>query len=68
MLCQSFTEHAGIDLKKATFLDRKSFKEHTTLVLEWIANQIKDKPNLVGLELLNEPNPDDHPRINPWCE
>lgn len=61
-------EHAGIDLKKATFLDRKSFKEHTTLVLEWIASQIKDKPNVVGLELLNEPNPDDHRRINPWCE
>ncbi|KAI5452509.1 Glucan 1,3-beta-glucosidase 3 [Naganishia albida] len=65
---QNGWEHAGIDLKKATFLDRKSFKEHTTLVLEWIASQIKDKPNVVGLELLNEPNPDDHRRINPWYE
>jgi aryl-phospho-beta-D-glucosidase BglC (GH1 family) len=48
-------------------LDNKSFKEHTTQVLEWIASQIKDKPNVVGLELLNEPNPDDHAKINPWC-
>lgn len=60
-------EHAGIDTQKATFLDHKSYRDHTASVLEWIAEKIKDKENVVGLQLLNEPHPDDHKRYNPWC-
>lgn len=61
------TEHAGIDTQKATFLDRKIYQDHTTSVLEWVARQIKDKNNVVGLQLLNEPHPDIHARYNSWC-
>lgn len=38
------------------------------MVLEWIAEQIKDMPNIVGLQLLNEPYPDTAEVINPWCK
>lgn len=64
---KSSTEHSGDDSQPATFLDDPEHLEHTTQVLEWIAWQIKDKDNVVGLEILNEPNPDDHSRIDAWC-
>jgi aryl-phospho-beta-D-glucosidase BglC (GH1 family) len=37
-------------------------------VLEWIAQKIKDKENVIGLQLLNEPHPDDLKKYNAWCE
>ncbi|KAJ9099773.1 hypothetical protein QFC21_003771 [Naganishia friedmannii] len=65
---QNGWEHSGDDSQPATFLDDPEHLEHTTQVLEWIAWQIKDKDNVVGLELLNEPNPDDHSRIDAWYD
>ncbi|KAJ9094329.1 hypothetical protein QFC19_008015 [Naganishia cerealis] len=61
-------EHSGDDSQPATFLDNPEYQEHATQILEWIAWQIKDKANVIGLELLNEPNPDDHSRIDAWYD
>lgn len=41
---------------------------HATAVLKWVASQIGDFPNVVGLQLLNEPYPDKQDVINPWCK
>jgi hypothetical protein len=61
-------EHSGVHSRQPLFLTRIEYMLHATAVLKWVASQIKDFPNVVGLQLLNEPYPDKQDVINPWCK
>ncbi|KAJ9118177.1 hypothetical protein QFC22_004081 [Naganishia vaughanmartiniae] len=65
---QNGWEHSGVHSQQPLFLTKIEYMLHTTAVLQWVAAQIKDFPNIVGLQLLNEPYPDKQDVINPWYE
>ena len=51
----------------AGFIESETNRGATKEVIKWIVSQVKDKENVVGIELLNEAT-EDAGALATWCE
>jgi hypothetical protein len=63
-------DHSGENDRKdgvAGFISSETNRGATREVIKWIVEQVKDKENVVGIELLNEAT-EDAGALGNWCE
>lgn len=64
---QNGLDHSGVTSDRR-FPDDDGCQSSSVSVLTWIAGQVKDKVNMVGIELLNEPFNLQPSQIGGFCE
>jgi glucan 1,3-beta-glucosidase len=62
----SFADHCGISTGKVDLWNRDENLKSTALALEFLAKHFASVPNVIGLELLNEPANDK--RLPKWYQ
>ncbi|KAF7289449.1 Glucan 1,3-beta-glucosidase 3 [Mycena chlorophos] len=62
---QNADAHSGSS-NAPTFFTDSGMRKRTVKVLRILATQLKSLPNVVGIELLNEPHPDSDSKLEKW--
>lgn len=60
-------DHSGSNSAQS-LLSTQSNQDNSISVLRYMADQVKDKANIVGIELLNEPFGYSTSQLGPFCE
>jgi hypothetical protein len=66
----ALTDHSGENTAKpgsSNFITNPTNRDATKNVIKWVVEQLKDKENIVGIELLNEAT-EDSGLLAQWCE